>query len=171
MLSRRDPGGWWVRDGHPNHPKYVSTNWNLLALSDLGATRVIPHVRASCEYWMKKSPLEGGGVGGMSNGHGHHCYTGNMARALIKLGYEDDPRVRPALDWLVKTGTGFTFVPGHGDVGTRIHLQPAEHRGDGCADAPDERVLHRAVREVSRGAHVGVESHGSVRSVADRQRV
>lgn len=103
ILARRDAAGWWVRDRHPMYPKYVSTNWNLLALSDLGAMRAIPEVRASCEYWMKKSPLNGGGVGGMSNGHGHHCYTGNMARALIRFGYGDDRRVRKALDWLVKT--------------------------------------------------------------------
>jgi hypothetical protein len=103
ILSRRDPGGWWVRDRHPNYPKYIGTNWNMLALSDLGATCTIPEVKSSCEYWMKKSPLNGGGVGGMSNGHGHHCYTASMARALIKFGYVDDPRVRKALDWLVKT--------------------------------------------------------------------
>jgi hypothetical protein len=91
MLARRDPGGWWVRDAHPMSPKYVAMNWNLLALSDLGATRAIPEVRASCELWMKKSPLNGGGVGGMSNGHGHHCYTGNMTRALIRFGYGERP--------------------------------------------------------------------------------
>jgi len=103
ILARRDPGGWWVRDGHPMYPKYVSTNWNLLALSDLGATCAIPEVRKSCEHWMGKSPLKGGGVGGMSKGKGHHCYTGNMARALIRFGYGDDRRVRKALDWLVRT--------------------------------------------------------------------
>ena len=103
ILARRDPGGWWVRDRHPSYPKYISTNCNLIALSDLGATRVIPKVRESCEYWMDKSPLKGGGVGGMSAGKGHHCYTGNMARALIRFGYGDDRRVRKALNWLVKT--------------------------------------------------------------------
>jgi hypothetical protein len=103
ILAHREAGGWWVRDGHPSYPKYISTNWNLLALSDLGATRAIPAVRQSCEYWMKKSPLKGGGVGGMSNGNGHLCYTGNMARALIRFGYGDDRGVRKALDWLVRT--------------------------------------------------------------------
>ncbi len=101
-LARRDPGGWWVRDGHPKMPEYTSTNYTLVALSDLGATRDIPEVGASCEYWMKKAPLNGGGVGGMSNGHGHACYTGNMTRALIKFGY-DDRKVRKALEWLVLT--------------------------------------------------------------------
>ncbi len=103
MLAKRNPAGWWVRDAHPMNPKYRAMNWNLLALSDLGATKDIPEVRQSIELWMKKSPLNGGGVGGMSAGHGHHCYTGNMARALIKFGYADDRRVRKALDWLVLT--------------------------------------------------------------------
>src|SRR5271170_4299680 len=103
ILARRDPAGWWAREKGVYRPKYLSTNWNLLALSDLGATRTIPAVRVSCDLWMGRSPLNGGGVGGFSNGHGHHCYTGNMARALIRLGYGDDPRVRRALDWLVQT--------------------------------------------------------------------
>ncbi|MGC2290076.1 MAG: hypothetical protein WA688_09530 [Thermoplasmata archaeon] len=103
ILARRDPAGGWVREKSLYHPKYISTNWNMLALSDLGATRAIPAVRASCELWMDRSPLKGGGVGGFSKGNGHHCYTGNMARALIRFGYGNDPRVRKALDWLVET--------------------------------------------------------------------
>jgi hypothetical protein len=104
ILARRDPGGWWVREKNLYQPKYLSTNWNLLALSDLGATRAIPAVRESCELWMRRSPLKGGGVGGFGGaGKGHLCYTGNMARALIRMGYVDDPRVRKALDWLVRT--------------------------------------------------------------------
>ncbi|MGA8543199.1 MAG: hypothetical protein WB947_06670 [Thermoplasmata archaeon] len=103
ILARRDPGGWWVHEKSLYRPKYTSTNWNLLALSDLGATRAIPAVRASCDLWMARSPLTGGGVGGLSGRNGHLCYTGNMARALIRLGYGDDPRVRRALDWLVRT--------------------------------------------------------------------
>jgi hypothetical protein len=103
ILARRDPAGRWAREKGVYWPKYLSTNWNLLALSDLGATRAIPAVRASCELWMDRSPLKGGGVGGNSNGNGHHCYTGNMARALLRFGYRDDPRVRKTLDWLVRT--------------------------------------------------------------------
>lgn len=103
ILARRDPAGWWVREQNLYTPKYLATNWNLLALSDLGVTRSVRPVRASCELWMARSPLKGGGVGGNSAGKGHHCFTGNMARALIRFGYVDDPRVRKALDWLVRT--------------------------------------------------------------------
>ncbi|MCI4318602.1 MAG: hypothetical protein L3K23_00495 [Thermoplasmata archaeon] len=103
ILARRDPSGWWASGNNLYVPKYTSTNWNLLALSDLGASRAVPAVRASCELWMARSPLRGGGVGGNSNGQGHHCFTGNMARALIRFGYGDDPRVRKAMEWLVRT--------------------------------------------------------------------
>lgn len=103
ILARRNPAGWWVHDKSLYVPKYLSTNWNMLVLSDLGATREIPAVGESCELWMARSPLKGGGVGGNSKGTGHHCYTGNMARALIRLGYRDDRRIRRALDWLVET--------------------------------------------------------------------
>jgi hypothetical protein len=118
ILARRDPGGWWERETSLYSPKYLTTNWNLLALSDLGATKSIPAVRESCELWMTRSPLKGGGVGGNSNGKGHHCYTGNMARALVRFGYGDDPRVRKAFDWLVRTEhpkggwTCFSFTDG-----------------------------------------------------------
>jgi hypothetical protein len=105
ILARRDPAGWWVRERSLYTPKYLSTNWNMLALSELGATRSIPAVRASAELWMARSPLKGGGIGGLSGENGHHCYTGNMARALIRLGYGDDPRVRKALEWLVRSAS------------------------------------------------------------------
>jgi len=75
----------------------------MLALADLGASRDIPEVGASAEFWMAKSPLAGGGVGGFGKGKGHHCYTANMARGLIRLGYADDERVRRTMEWLVTT--------------------------------------------------------------------
>ncbi len=103
ILARRDPAGWWVRDRGWLEPRFVGTHWNMLALADLGATRAIPEVDRSSEYWMAKSPLRGGGVGGFGKGKGHHCYTANMARGLIQLGFEDDPRVRRTLDWIVRT--------------------------------------------------------------------
>ena len=103
ILARRDPGGWWVRPKGWLEPRFLGTNWNMLALSDLGASREIPEVRASSEFWMGSAPLKGGGVGGFGKGKGHHCYTANMARALIRMGYEDDPRVRRTLEYLVRT--------------------------------------------------------------------
>jgi hypothetical protein len=103
ILAERAPGGWWVAEENLYLPKYLATNWRMLVLSELGASREIPPVRASCELWMRRFALRGGGVGGNSKGTGHLCVVGNMARALIRLGYVDDPRVRRSLEWLVET--------------------------------------------------------------------
>jgi hypothetical protein len=103
ILAERDAAGWWARPQTLYAPKYVSTNWRMIVLADLGATREVPEVQRSAELWMEGFPLKGGGVGGNSKGTGHHCVVGNMTRALIELGYRDDPRVRVSLDWLVAT--------------------------------------------------------------------
>ena len=52
---------------------------------------------------MAKSPLVGGGVGGLGQGKGHHCFTALMARALILMGYADDPRIAITMQWLART--------------------------------------------------------------------
>lgn len=103
ILSRRDPQGWWVRDGGRMEPRFLGTHWTMLALADLGVSRDVPPIKESCEYWMTKSPLAGGGVGGLGKGKGHHCFTANMARALLRMGYQDDPRILRTLEFLVRT--------------------------------------------------------------------
>jgi len=103
ILEGRDEEGWWVSAASLYVPKYLATNWRMIVLSDLGIDRATPTIRRSCELWMDRFALKGGGVGGNSKGTGHHCVVGNMTRALIRLGYGDDPRIRRSLDWLVRT--------------------------------------------------------------------
>jgi len=101
ILADRNGAGWWAEGKSLYQPKYRSTIWKLLVLADLGATREIPEVRASCELWFERGQKPDGGFGPDSSKSGHHCTTGNAARAMIQFGYGDDPRVRRALDWLV----------------------------------------------------------------------
>ena len=103
ILKDRDPAGWWVSEKSHYGPKYISTNWKMLVLSDLGLTREMPAIRDSCEKWARMRPLGRGSPGSSLPGPLHHCMTGNAARAWIRFGYADDPRVRRALEWLVKT--------------------------------------------------------------------
>ncbi len=105
LLVDRGPEGLWAGPEDAYRPKYTSTYWKLLALSDLGITRSHPLVRRSCEAWMRRFALSGGGVGGSSRGTGHHCVVGNMTRALIRFGYGEDPRIRKSLEWLVTTAS------------------------------------------------------------------
>jgi hypothetical protein len=102
ILAERSPDGRWGGD-RMYAGKYVSTHWKMLVLSDLGVTRDLPPVRESCELWMAQFATRGGGLGGNSKGTPHHCVAGNMARAAIRFGYADDPRVRRTLEWLVES--------------------------------------------------------------------
>jgi hypothetical protein len=101
VMAERHPGGGWDEGKNQYFPKYVSTNWKMLALSDLGLTRDIPVISEVCELWMKGFAAKGGGLGGNSKGTPHYCISANQARAVIRFGYADDPRVLRTLEWLV----------------------------------------------------------------------
>jgi len=103
ILSAQKPGGYWVSEEKLYRPKYISTNWMLLTLSDLGVTRNDPGIAKACSLWMDRFSKADGGFNTDGAGKSEHCLTGNTARALIKFGYVDEPRVRSAFDWLVET--------------------------------------------------------------------
>jgi hypothetical protein len=103
ILSEQKPGGYWVDAENLYRPKYISTNWMLLALSDLGITREDPRIAKACSLWMDRFSRPDGGFDTGKSKHSEHCLTGNTARALIKFGYVDEPRVRSVFDLLVKT--------------------------------------------------------------------
>ena len=105
ILDRRAPGGYWVGSESLYRPKYLATNWMLLILSDLGLTKDEGRVASSSELWMKRFSALDGGFDSASKKkpkHGHLCITGNTARALVKFGYGEHPRVRRAFEWFVK---------------------------------------------------------------------
>jgi len=101
ILATQQPGGFWVSAENFYEPKYFSTNWMLLILSDLGLTKEDPRITLACEQWIKKFSKPDGGfaMGGAKSGH--LCTTGNTARALVKFGYADHPSVKSAFQWLV----------------------------------------------------------------------
>ena len=99
ILRLQKPGGYWEHADNLYRPKYVATNWRLIVLSDLGLTAKDPRVRKTCEIFLHSYPRKDGGFGRVSS---HFCFTGNLARTLIKCGYEEERTVRTALDWLVR---------------------------------------------------------------------
>jgi hypothetical protein len=103
ILSEQKPGGYWVDEKKLYRPKYISTNWMLLTLSDLGVTREDPSIAKACSLWMDRFSKKDGGFNTDGASKSEHCLTGNTARALVKFGYVDEPRVRSAFEWLVKT--------------------------------------------------------------------
>jgi prenyltransferase beta subunit len=102
ILGTQAQDGWWVDGTSLYRPKYISTNWMLLILSDLGLTKSEPRIRKACELWIKRLAKRDGGFGSERWNSGHLCTTGNTARALVKFGYADHPTVKRAFDWLVE---------------------------------------------------------------------
>ena len=102
ILQKRLPGGYWIDGEDFYRPKYVSTNWMLLALSDLGVTREFPWLAESAEMWRDAYARPDGGFDTPGAETSEQCLVGNTARALVKFGYEDDPKVGRAFKWLVK---------------------------------------------------------------------
>jgi hypothetical protein len=102
ILSKRHPGGWWASEKTLYRPKYVSTNWMLLILSDLSLARNDPRIRESCELWMKRFAKSDGGFNTEGAKTSELCIVGNTARALIHFGYDEDARVQRALRWIVR---------------------------------------------------------------------
>ena len=102
ILAKQKPGGWWGHEENLYRPKYLSTNWMLLILSDLGLTKDDPRIRRAAELWRDRFSKADGGFGSDGASRSHLCIAGNTARALIKLGYAEDAKVRSALEWLVK---------------------------------------------------------------------
>lgn len=105
ILSMQNAEGYWGSERSLYRPKYISTNWMLLILSDLGLTKEDPRIDKACQRWMELFATKDGGFVGSNKGgakYGHLCTTGNTARALVKFGYENDPRVRRAFEWFVK---------------------------------------------------------------------
>ena len=102
ILATQNPGGWWVGEEALYRPKYLSTNWMLLILSDLGLTKEDPRIAKACDLWMSRFTKEDGGFAMDGGKRGHLCTTGNMARALVRFGYADHPAVEGAFEWLAE---------------------------------------------------------------------
>ncbi len=105
ILDRQSVEGYWEGGRSLYHPKYTSTNWMLLVLSDLGLTKADTRVDRACRRWIEWFATKDGGFVGSNKGgakYGHLCTTGNTARALVKFGYVDHPKVRSAFEWFVK---------------------------------------------------------------------
>jgi hypothetical protein len=102
ILAQQNPEGWWVDDESLYRPKYLSTNWMLLVLSDLGLTKQEPRIERACDLWMQRFAKPDGGFGIDKDKRSHLCTTGNMARALVRFGYADHPNVVSAFEWLAQ---------------------------------------------------------------------
>ena len=112
ILAAQTANGWWEQAGPGYYPKYTGTVWSVILLALIGADGKDRRVQAGCVHLLEHSRSSYGGLsadgapGGMI-----HCLQGNLAAALLDLGYGDDNRLQAALDWLIRSITGQGIAP------------------------------------------------------------
>ena len=105
LLRKQKPGGYWEKSepGEPTYetlkewmnftyyPKFHSTNWIALVLSEMGATKSHPGIRKVADVMFRYKLKTGMPINIFNE---EVCIVGNMARMLTRFGYADDWRVR-----------------------------------------------------------------------------
>jgi hypothetical protein len=130
IFQKQNSRGYWEEPTSPYNPKYKSSYWQIMTIGYLGIDRTDKRVEKACEHIFqfqladggfssysheraleeygrqrrkgKELPPAGQWTSSLIFEHQYSCLTGNMAAALIRMGYGDDSRVKRALEWLVK---------------------------------------------------------------------
>ena len=85
--------GYWHNYVLLNRPKYVTTVWKFLVLTDLGMTAKNEKIAETCKLLSNRY---------LNRKENYHlCMTANISRGFIQAEYDDHDRLRRALDWLV----------------------------------------------------------------------
>jgi hypothetical protein len=112
ILDAQATAGFWVKPGPGYLPKYTGTVWQIIFLAQLGADGQDGRVRAGCNYVLDHTREPGGAFSMDARPTGRiHCLQGNLAAALIALGWLGDPRLESALDRLARSVTGEGLAP------------------------------------------------------------
>lgn len=101
ILNAESPEGYWISPKSIYSPTYKASLHQLVILSEFGVPSCRPVIKA-CEFILAKSLVRGG----ISQSGGPSsvipCETGIILWALIQFGYQDDPRVKAMIDWILK---------------------------------------------------------------------
>ncbi len=112
ILKAMHPEGYWAEPGPGYNPKYYSTVWSLIALSQLGASvKTDERAARACAYLLDHGTTALGQftMTGAPSGT-IDCLQGNLCDALTELGC-DDPRLEMAFDWMARSITEEGIAP------------------------------------------------------------
>lgn len=135
ILQAQEPGGYWVEPGTGYYPKYQGTVWQVISLALLGADGSDHRVEVACEYVLdhSRSYYRGFSADGKPSGM-IACLQGNLAAAMIELGWIGDERLDAALDWLARSVTGEGIAPAsEADAPVRYYRSGNSGPGFRCA--------------------------------------
>jgi hypothetical protein len=170
ILAAQHPDGFWEKPGPGYASKYRGTVWQVIFLDQLGADPADERVRRACEYVLGHAVASTGGFGASGRAGSAppppsaviHCLNGNLLRALIGLGWFDDPRVQRAIEWEARaiTGDGIERWYASGTCGPRFACAANDKQSCGWGAVKAllalARIPHdRRSRAVERAIDVG----------------
>jgi hypothetical protein len=101
IFNKQKPAGYWVYPGKGEEHNLLQTLKNLQALVyQYGFHRTHAATALACEYLFSHQTDEGDIRGFIGNQYAPY-YTGIVVALLIEAGYEDDPRIEKAVQWLL----------------------------------------------------------------------
>jgi hypothetical protein len=104
LFALQKPGGHWEAASQLYTPKYRATIWNVQVLALLGVTRDDRRMAAACDLFLDQYARPDGGFDNAPDPEepSELCVVGNLTRTLLLAGYGEDPRVRAAVQWIVR---------------------------------------------------------------------
>ena len=112
ILAEMKEPGYWAKPGPGYNPKYFSTVWSIIMLSQLGASCALDkRIEQACQYLIEKSLSDNGQfcVYG-TPASTVDCLQGNMCAAMLDLSFTD-PRLDLAFEWMARSLTGEGVAP------------------------------------------------------------
>jgi hypothetical protein len=112
ILDEMHPEGYWEKDGPGYLPKYRSSVWSLILLSQLGASvKEDPRIQTACEAYLDRAMSPDGQISTNGPPSGTvDCLQGNILAAMTLLGCEDS-RMQKGFEWMARTVTGEGIAP------------------------------------------------------------
>ena len=97
IFARQDPEGFWVKKKHHYSPKYRSSHWTMILLTELAVHPDHPQMQSGADFMLNKASSE-------YHLHlseaqiGFGCFWGNWLRYELYCGKFNDPSVQHVID-------------------------------------------------------------------------
>ena len=108
ILSGQIPDGNWGHEHSYYTPKFTSSHWSMLLLTEFGANGDDPRLRRGAEH-MLEATSQGLPKSWEAGEYGLSCFWGNILRYSLHCGFEGDPRVEAIIRFLERDALQHTW--------------------------------------------------------------